>query len=803
VSRTHASMFRILLPAEFHVTLRVLKVRETIPMDGKRPHRLHKWAGEMWRRHLHAPVIPWQTRTSPSFLIPASVADRANGITFRDVPNIDYHLDLTDELVTVRLDEEDPAKRILVERLLERSVTDGCCQLRDKYWRWHWTLFYRMEPENGDVSDRIVDAYRGMKFSVIWLEDSGPHLAADVRTKYMGRRSLADYWERGEEEQISAHLDTESRGPWQRRPHFIRDNGPVRFSCVFAGKSNDVASEVTFFDDAIGRKATVQDYYRRRYRLSIPANDPVVYVQDAEHRDPIPVPASRLFPAFDTELIRDVHAALPRDQAKRVWPPSAQIAPNERARIIREFITDLPEVHFEGWTIDIEGSLFDQDRTWYMPPNLAFGEGAELRYGEHVPLPDARGVSDERLIVEWHQAKLPELYKHGAFAAADLPRLVLLVPGCWNRSLRETLQKGLTDELMRQLKRKVSIDEQILYKDDRTGTDLLEAIREPIQRTLFVVGLSRRARPFVHDQIKRVSPQGIGSQCFSERTAHRIAKGSASHCRNLALAVLTEAGTKPWVLTSPLAFSTYVGVDVLENRAAFHFFFGPCAQEIRFIPARSSAQARRQEAIKRPIVAQYLIQGLREIVDCTREPVSSLAVHRDGRWWPPEQEGLEDALRTSRAEGLVSDDLRVAVVEVRKSHAPIRLLGARKRSGGELSYINPVPGVYLKIDSQKLLLVCASKTVAWDSDNGRTAGTLLLQLAHSAPPADIVALGMDAYFLTQLNWSAPDIPINVPVTIRWADDRLREYLLDAVEAEEDAFAEEDDEGQDWLTLAEA
>lgn len=79
------------------------------------------------------------------------------------------------------------------------------------------------------------------------------------------------------------------------------------------------------------------------------------------------------------------------------------------------------------------------------------------------------------------------------------------------------------------------------------------------------------------------------------------------------------------------------------------------------------------------------------------------------------------------------------------------------------------------------------------TENGRTSNTLLINVVHSIPAHDIIEIGNDVYALTQLNWTAPGIEINVPVTIRWADHRLRETLLKAVEAEEDDLDLEDTE----------
>ena len=55
---------------------------------------------------------------------------------------------------------------------------------------------------------------------------------------------------------------------------------------------------------------------------------------------------------------------------------------------------------------------------------------------------------------------------------------------------------------------------------------------------------------------------------------------------------------------------------------------------------------------------------------------------------------------------------------------------------------------------------------------------MLVQLAHNPGTFQIGDVARDVFFLTQLNWSAPDIEINAPVTIRWADDMLRDLYIE-------------------------
>jgi hypothetical protein len=106
---------------------------------------------------------------------------------------------------------------------------------------------------------------------------------------------------------------------------------------------------------------------------------------------------------------------------------------------------------------------------------------------------------------------------------------------------------------------------------------------------------------------------------------------------------------------------------------------------------------------------------------------------------------------------------------------------------------NPLPGTYLVIDERRVLLTTTGRPGAWDTPNGRTAGTLLLQIAEQSGGIPVERIAEDTYRLTHLNWTSPDIEISLPVTIRWADESLRETLRPTRDEGEDAedFSEED------------
>jgi hypothetical protein len=116
------------------------------------------------------------------------------------------------------------------------------------------------------------------------------------------------------------------------------------------------------------------------------------------------------------------------------------------------------------------------------------------------------------------------------------------------------------------------------------------------------------------------------------------------------------------------------------------------------------------------------------------------------------------------------------VAEIRKSHFPIRVFSTRYGEGRPI-FENPFPGCHLVLDRNRAVLTSTGRPREWD-EQGRTAATMLVQIAHNPGNLKIEDVPCDVFYLTQLNWSAPDIEITAPVTIRWADDLLRELYIE-------------------------
>lgn len=755
---------------------RILKVRERIPEDNRQPIRLQNWADRLWRRDLRCPVFPTNRFGYPAFIVPENDSlPVGESIEIHDVPDLTYHIDITEETMDINIEEAIDSERELICKMLERQFTDKLRSMKEIFWKDQWTLFYFQKPVNSSVDSDIVNAYRGYKFGVVFVEGRGPHLAVDVRTRYVGRKSLSKCSIDDRRANLLRHLDLDLR--YKDRARFLRDNGTVKFPCKYTGPTEEMVCQRTIDDSG----KTVLDYYQENYpELNVESDDPVVFTKDREDKQDLPVPSSRLFPIFTTEY---------EGVSKCTVQP--QMTPDERFSEIQGFLEYLRGIRYGDTPLTVSDEILIDERTVYIPPNLEFGNGHILQPFQNGSVPIWSESFDSN-IVRWNSKKLPALYEHGPCHNEHLPGIVLLYPQSIRRQIREKFLEELRREIKLQTGQDILILQQQPYqigKDERMGGSLrmlATKIQSTVSRCLAVVILWNKFHKDIHGILKETF-RGTPSQFVWERTILNICnqynpQRGNSRLRNLALGVITEAGVKPWVLAEPLHHDLHIGIDLLYGQIGYHFLYGTGGRIIETDFGKAIERGRFHEAIKKPELRYRLVKSIKSIVEQGHD-IQSIVIHRDGRWWKSEHAGLEEALRRLKSDGTLPHDVCCGVVEVRKNHMPIRLFTSIR--GTEPFFRNPLPGTYFVLDSNRVLLTTTGRPGAWDEPGGRTASTLLLEVVDVIGDIDIEKVAEDAYRLTQLNWNAPNIDISLPVTIRWTDDALRETFYVQSQEEED------------------
>lgn len=480
------------------------------------------------------------------------------------------------------------------------------------------------------------------------------------------------------------------------------------------------------------------------------------------------------------------------------------MTPTERFLEIQNFLKFLKGIRYAEIPIRISDQILIADRHVFIPPKLEFGNVYILK-----PFRDGAppfwSESFDSQIVKWRSRKLPALYSNGPYHNEPLPGIVLLYPQTMERAMRETFLNELKHEINLQTVQNIRIIQQRQYqvgRGERMGSSLLTLateIQSTTQRCLIIAILWDRFYKNIHGNLKNTL-QTMFSQCVWEKTVSNIynkynPSRAKSQIRNLALGVITEAGVQPWVLAEPLHHDLHIGIDLLHGRIGYHFLYGTGGRIIDTYSGSTIQRGRMHEAIKRPEIRNRLVQSIQSIVN-SEHKIESIVIHRDGRWWPSESDGLNEALDRLKRDSILGEKVRCAVVEIRKNHMPIRIFTSM--SGSEPYFQNPLPGTYFVLDSNRILLTTTGRPGAWDELGGRTASTLLLEVVETIGDFSIEAIARDAYHLTHLNWSAPDIDISLPVTIRWTDELLRETLRPPTQESDDETEYEENENQFYI-----
>ena len=294
-----------------------------------------------------------------------------------------------------------------------------------------------------------------------------------------------------------------------------------------------------------------------------------------------------------------------------------------------------------------------------------------------------------------------------------------------------------------------------------------------VSRGYALLVLPRHGKPDLHNYIKRKLWPDLQSQCATatkiEGFYGRGADGQlaprqeyfgklTSYARNCALGMMVANRKWAWALATPLHYDVYIGIDVLNGVAGVTFIYNR-GERIFFHDYPSKQKERLTKSQLKHILIERLREDLRELGLRPR----SLVVHRDGRSFTSELAGLRAAVETLKADGTLPLDVRVGVVDIRKSTADrLRLVEGQH----VLALRNPTIGSYYVLNSQEGI-VCPT------GEPFRLPGTAKpLSAVIAEGDLDIQWVLEDIFALSQLAFTAPDRCVRLPATIKLADDFL-------------------------------
>jgi hypothetical protein len=236
--------------------------------------------------------------------------------------------------------------------------------------------------------------------------------------------------------------------------------------------------------------------------------------------------------------------------------------------------------------------------------------------------------------------------------------------------------------------------------------------------------------------------QDGGHPRYEVRSAQR--GRMSGYLRNVALnKVLLTNERWPFVLATPLCADLIVGIDVKNNTAGFTVV-GKNGGQVRTLCRRS----RQHEMLLADQVATYMLELIRLEAAACDELIRTIVVHRDGRLWESEREGILRAIDRLRTEGVIASDATVTILEISKtSPVSLRLFDVVDAAASNPNVLNPQVGGYL-LGHDNDAYVC---TTGRAFPRPGTVNPLHVRLVEG--PLPLVRCLEDLYSLTVLAWT--------------------------------------------------
>ena len=631
-----------------------------------------------------------------------------------------------------------------------------------------------------------IDLYEGFSIRVVPHPEDGFGIVVDLRRKLVSRSSL----------------------PVSPPPQWI--NKHKGRSCLY--KMGHMWFEVTLdglADLSIGTPSiplgeevvSLIDYLHRKSRKPLPSTIANLPSEGAAIYYRTNGPDQRSAPAALCYLVEDTHSS----EGAR-YQHETVIKPHDRYRQIKRLVQMfLSRVPVKDNTLSVSNRGGCTRTKSFLPPNLRFGNNVTLSLKEKE--------RNAYTIRNYGQSRLTLLKdeKAGFFEQSSLDRQYLVLP--------RSVENRYGSQFLKDLKKQVDDlypngggydPEIIVYDDLNIKCDFIEqsrAIREAVENTAVRPGYAlvmvhrydRRPRsadqlvawtvkefPHLFDLNAAVIHTEVSKKAYTVVThkgeARYVVKSAerkrlSGYLRNVALnKILLTNGKWPFILDTNLYADVVIGIDVKNNTAAFTLI-ADGGKIVRF----STSPSRQKEQLLKNQVTQFVSDLVRKEGSYLKQPPKQIVIHRDGRTWPVEIEGLKEACRQLAEKGHLDKGWQLTVVEVAKSApAPLRLFDVKwSKTEQRLSVRNPMVGNWVKTAPNEGY-VCTT------GHPFRIPGTSNpLHIRRADGDMSIEHCLSDIFSLSCLTWTRPEGAMRLPISIKLCDrslfDEAAEYDQDAVE----------------------
>jgi hypothetical protein len=682
------------------------------------------------------------------------------------------YLDKTSNSFLLNLAKLDEKTLPIAVRFLQSAI-DEALQARHDFWR-PGAGGAHLDKTPSDIRNGI-GLHRGFLVRSMPLPNGGLGLCVDVRHKYVSFTSLP------------AKMDRRGFQPF-KRSHVIYRFGHQWFEVRLEAWDELDAQEYVF--PVNDRRMNLIEYLQEQCGnvlppelVNLPKNSAVVHYFSTSGQDRA-APAALCYPVYSTSDSR-----VRRAHGRTILPSHRRW--QEIANFVNKYLRNLK---LNGRLIRLSDSPVEAPRLRFQVPDLRFGGNKVL---------STRGtVGAERVSLERLGRRRLELLldKSAGFHRSEpFGQQFFFMPETICRSWGPRFLRDLCRTVDALYPQETGYEPQLIPYDDRKGRTFVEqghalitAAEQRGGRGGFAVVMIHEPsdrRPRYHDQLAAFAIRTLHSKCDVTAAVMHTAVGSEcyeivpngaqltytprherrgkleGYLRNVALNKVLLTNEKwPFVLATSTHADLTIGVDVKANYVGLTVV----GRDGTYI-ATHGMDCRQKEQLGADEIRKVMIEAVQNYCNRTGDLARNIVIHRDGRLFETEVQGLERAMETLRANGFVRADADVSCVEIGKtSFTSLRLFDVTRNGNPKPFINNPEVGDYF-ISNQNEGYLCAT---------GRSfprSGTVYpLHVRKICGPMSIDQLLEDVYRLTTLAWSRPEDYTRLPITIKLNDRRLFE-----------------------------
>lgn len=685
----------------------------------------------------------------------------------------------TDQVFKLDFVKYDQETKEICRRFLQFDLNGEVQKHRDLWQPRAGQPFFSKKTFEGNEQ---VAIYNGFLPRVVELPGGGWGISIEITNKYVRKKPLPAYITRDEFNQIKGN-------------HFIYHYGHLWYEVHPQEWSDLNAAEYKFRRDSTSELTTVIADLHRQSGSSMPPEvlglpDDVALLSYSNNRnEERRIPAGLCYRVLDTDdpLVGKLHEL-------SIIPPFLR---RRKAHIVRR--NYLSKISFGGVKLEVAEKAIEVEKQVFDFPDQEFGNGAILSVA------GASGAKSIALSEVGRQRKnLLRSADGGCYFNRPFERQYVVMPESIANAFGQThFLKHLKQEVDRLHPTKDGWQPTVItYNDRNTKESLALAIEilAQLQKTIdqrvggyaviMVPTLNRKKRTqddlatmcvvegesLLNLEVSIMHTDTL-KDCFGYRPQGNYylkedKKGLYyGYVQGVALnKVILNNERWPFILKTPLSADLYIGIDVKHSLAGFTFVT-KYAENVK--PVRKTTK--RKEQLSSAQIKTELIKQIRKLTEhCD---IHTIVIHRDGRLFRSELEGIEQAMTDLISSGHLPADATFTVVELPKqsTHAfrlfeevtPYDVL--QTQQADKRALLNPQVGSWVAF-SDREGFVC---TTGREFYHKGTSLPLYVKVAHGDMPLESVL--RDIYYLSTLAYTKPDDCSRDPLTIKMTDRRINEY----------------------------